>query len=403
MDILPLHPHVWASGDLRKARIILLLDENSKVISSSRGFCMIQVLSTWQTFCLIFLFQLGTTIVFGFAGAAKQDAWLAALISAMIGIGIVWMFTRMYEKNPKETLVSLLQITFGRYIGHLLTSFYILAFIYEAGRILRDLGELMSTFLLPSTPAPLLMLLIVILVAYACYAGIERIARLAELSISIVFLFTFIQLILLLFSDVIDFAWLLPVASDWKSIGVTIFPLGLTTTFGEVIIFAAFWKLTVKPNKFRKAALYSSLLVGLVFVVLDLIAVSTLGPDLFTRSFYPLLTSFQLIRIADFIDNLDPFVVTTFITGGLFKIILYAYAACSTITSQWKTENHRVVIIPIALLIWFISIFTAKNIASHIFVGLKIVPWIIELPLFVVIPLIMFLLNGIIRKRNVHR
>ena len=117
---------------------------------------MIQVLSTWQTFCLMFLFQLGTTIVFGFAGGAKQDAWLAALISAMIGIGIVWMFTRIYERNPGENLVALLQITFGRYLGHLLTTFYIWAFIYEAGRILRDLGELMGTFLLPSTPAPLL-------------------------------------------------------------------------------------------------------------------------------------------------------------------------------------------------------------------------------------------------------
>ncbi|WP_171632859.1 GerAB/ArcD/ProY family transporter [Paenibacillus plantarum] len=362
---------------------------------------MIQVLSTWQTFCLLFLFQLGTTIVFGFAGGAKQDAWLAALLSATIGIGIVWMFSRIYERNPGETLVSLLQITFGKYVGHLLTSFYIFAFIYESGRILRDLGELMSTFLLPSTPAPFLMLLLVVLVAYACYAGIERIARLAELSIIIVFLFTCVQLILLFFSDVIDFSWLLPVASDWRSIGVTVFPLGLTTTFGEVIVFAVFWKLTVSPRKFRKAALYSSLLVGAVFVLLDLIAVSTLGPDLFYRSFYPLLTSFQLIRIADFIDNLDPFVVTTFVTGGLFKIILYAYAACTTITLQWKTENHRAVIIPVALLIWFISIYTAKNIASHIFVGLKVVPWIIELPLFVVIPLVIFILNGVFRKRSV--
>ncbi|MDR6554351.1 endospore germination permease [Paenibacillus qinlingensis] len=362
---------------------------------------MIQVLSTWQTFCLLFLFQLGTTIVFGFAGGAKQDAWLAALISAMLGISIVWMFTRIYERNPGETLVSLLQITFGKYLGHLLTTLYVFAFIYEAGRILRDLGELMGTFLLPSTPAPFLMLLLVLLVAYACYAGIERIARLAELSIIIVLLFTCIQVILLIFSDVIDFSWLLPVASDWKSIGVTVFPLGLTTTFGEIIVFTVFWKLTVNPTKFRKAALYSSLLVGAVFVLLDLIAVSTLGPDLFYRSFYPLLTSFQLIRIADFIDNLDPFVVTTFITGGLFKIILYAYAACSTITMQWKTENHRVVIIPVAILIWFISIYTAKNLASHIFVGLKVVPWIIELPLFVIVPLLMLILNSIFRKRIV--
>ncbi|NOU73102.1 GerAB/ArcD/ProY family transporter [Paenibacillus sp. LMG 31458] len=361
---------------------------------------MVQVLSTWQTFCLMFLFQLGTTVVFGFAGGAKQDAWLAALISALIGISVVWMYTRMYERFPEETLISLLHKTFGRYISKIFTSFYIFAFIYEAGRILRDLGELMETFLLPSTPTPLLMLLLLALVAYACYAGIERIARLAELSIIIVFLFTCTQFILLAFSNVIDFSWLTPVASDWKRIGVTVFPLGITTTFGEMIAFSVFWKLTVRPLKFRKAALFSSLLVGAVFVILDIIAVCTLGPDLFYRSFYPLLTAFQLIRIADFIDNLDPFVVTTFITGGLFKIIIYAYAACTTIAAQWKIDNHRVVIFPISLLIWFISIYTAKNISSHIFVGLKIVPWIIELPLFILIPLIVFIVTGIPKKTS---
>ena len=48
-----------------------------------------------------------------------------------------------------------------------------------------------------------------------------------------------------------------------------------------------------------------------------------------------------------------------------------------------------------------ISIYTAKNIASHIFVGLKIVPWVVELPLFVVLPLIIFIVNGAFRKRTV--
>ncbi|TYP72407.1 spore germination protein KB [Paenibacillus methanolicus] len=355
-------------------------------------------LTPWQTFCLLFIFQLGTTIVFGFAGGAKQDAWLAALISTLIGCGVVWCIAKVYEQHPKHNWVAILKLTFGSWVGHLLAMLYILALIYEAGRILRDLGELMTTFLLPRTPIGFSMFLVLVLVVYAANAGIERMARLAEVSIWFIFIFLLLLLALLLSSGVNNFGWLLPMATDWKHIAVTVFPLGLTTTFGETIVFAMMWTLTVGPKDFRRSALFSSLAVGLVFILLDLIAVGTLGPQMFSRALYPLLSTFQLIRVADFIDNLDPAVVSIFITGGMFKVFAYAYAACAGIAAQWHIRDHRAIVVPVGTMILLTAIYTAKSISSHIFVGLKWVPWVIELPLFVMLPIVVLAI-GTVKKQ----
>ncbi|MCD9023108.1 hypothetical protein [Cohnella silvisoli] len=45
---------------------------------------------------MMYLFQLGSTVVFGFAGGAKQDAWLATGLATHCGCGLIWMYTKIY-------------------------------------------------------------------------------------------------------------------------------------------------------------------------------------------------------------------------------------------------------------------------------------------------------------------
>jgi spore germination protein KB len=110
---------------------------------------------------------------------------------------------------------------------------------------------------------------------------------------------------------------------------------------------------------------------------------------LFARTLYPLLAAFQLISLADFIENVDPLVVTIFLLGGLFKILLFFYGACTGIRAQWRLHSHRSVVLPVFILVWLLAIFMTDNISSHIFVGLHWVPWVLWVPLFIMIPLLL--------------
>ncbi|UUZ80518.1 spore germination protein [Paenibacillus sp. P26] len=313
-----------------------------------------KLFTTWHIFCLLFLFELGTSVVLGFGGSAKQDAWIVAAVSTLLGCGLIWMYTKLFEWYPDKNWTSLLISIFGRFFGNLAAFIYILFFIYNAARDLRDFGELMSNFILPQTPLGFIMFFFLILISYACFAGVERLSLLAEISIAPVLLFLTVQFVLLVMSGVLQFSLLAPIASNWKRIATTAFPLGVTVPFGEVLAFASFWT-AVQPNILRKAMIFSSLSVGVILVLLDVFAISALGPAMYSRSFYPLLSTFQLISIGDFIDNLDPLAVTNFLIGGLFKITVLTYAACSGIAEQCKIANHRIVILPIVILIWFLA------------------------------------------------
>lgn len=356
------------------------------------------VLSAGQTLSLLLLFQIGSNVIFGFASGAKQDAWIAAGISMIAGLLLISIYCQLLRWHPEKNWVLLLIHLYGRLIGNIVAFAYILLFIYLAGRVLRDFGHLLLTYVLPKTPMGFTMFLFVFLAGYACYSGLERIGRLAQIFVPMVVIFLSLQFVLLIASGMLHFEWLLPVAQDWRRIATTVFPLGMMVPFGETLAFAMFWCFTVQPAQYRSAALYSACFVGLLFIILDVFAVATLGADIFSRAIYPLLTTFQMISVADFLENVDPIVVTNFEVAGFFKITVFTFAACMGIATQFKLKTHRSVVVPVCLLVLLMAMFMTENVVSHIFVGLSWVPWVLHIPFFVIIPVVSLIVAA--WKRN---
>jgi len=345
-------------------------------------------ISTRPLWSLIVLFQLGSNVVFGFGSQARQDAWIAALISAGLGGGLILLYSILMKWFPGYDWINLLRLLLGKVGGSMLGFIYILAFIYVAGRVLRDFGELFQTYILPRTPMPLTMSVFLLLCGYAVFAGLERISRLAELCINIVLLYIIGLTILLLLTDVAQIYWLYPLATDWKRILAAVYPLGVNVPYGETLVFALLWSM-MKPAQFRKASLWAVATTGAMFILLDLLAITVLSPEVFAAAIFPILTMFQIISVADFLENVDPLVVTIFMIGGMFKIIVFFYASCQGISSFWRIKSHRTVLLPVGLLVWLIAVYTADNIASHLLVGLQWVPWLLWTPLFMLIPLML--------------
>lgn len=130
---------------------------------------------------------------------------------------------------------------------------------------------------------------------------------------------------------------------------------------------------------------------------IGLLGVATLGAEIFSRAIYPLLSTFQMTAVSQFVDNVDPLIVINYMIVGIFKVLIFTYAACAGIATQWKLSNYRAVILPVCLLVWLLATYMAPNLSSHIFTGLKWVPWVMWVPLFLVIPLLLFLGLGVKR------
>jgi len=359
-------------------------------------------LSLWQLYSLMLLFLLGTSVVFGIAVPAKQDAWITAAIGMVLGSGLLFMYSKLYETNANTSWNGLLILAFGRHIGAILGVLYVFLFMYSAARDLRDIGELTNTFLLQKTPIEVSMALFQLLVAYVCYAGIVRMGRLAEMNVLVMIFSFLLQIVLLIATGTIRLSLLAPVAADWKPIMTTVFPGSLTVPYGEAFAFAAFWASMMPPKEFRQAALLSGATAGLFFIVLDIISITALGPELFSRSLFPLMSTIHLVNIADFLQNIDPFIVTNYMIGVLFKVAIFTYAACAHISDLWKV-NSQAAVIPVSVIVFVYAFYMADNLSSHLFTGFQWATWVIFIPFFVCLPLLVLLvikLKSIRRKRR---
>lgn len=173
-----------------------------------------QRISISQIFLLTLVFQIGSSVIFGFASEAGSDAWLSTLICTGIGTCLVIMYLILMRLHPGLSLVEWFPAQFGQWLGIPIAWFYMLHFLYNAGRTLGDIKDLIPTTILPGTPNWFILGVFMIAIAYALYSGIEVLARLAELILPVILVLFLVEIILIFSSDITDIKHLQPVLGE---------------------------------------------------------------------------------------------------------------------------------------------------------------------------------------------
>jgi len=356
-------------------------------------------LSNYQLFTITVLFQTGTTVIFGFSSAAGRDAWISVLLSALLGSMAILLYLALMRMHPGLTLVEWYPRQFGRWIGTPIAWMYPLLLIYDAGRGLGDLRDLIPTTILPMTPPEVILGIFILAVAYVLFCGIESLGRLGEVWLPVLLVALILELILIFSSDIVYIEKLQPMAGQgWGRIWNTVWPLGITQTFGETIGLAMIWPLVKQPEKIMRTTMAATLLVGFFIALLDAIAIAVLGEATFSRSIYPLYVLIQQIDIADFIQNLDALGVMYFLTTTFFKISIHLFGAIYGFQKLMHVKNNRIFIIPIVVIVLYLGLTMASSVVDHIDAGLKVLPYNLWIPLFLVLPSILFMVALIRRK-----
>lgn len=356
-------------------------------------------ISNYQLFTITALFQIGTTIIFGFSSAAGRDAWISVLLSTFLGSMAILLYLTLMKMHPGLTLVEWYPQQFGRWIGTPIGWMYPLLLIYDAGRGLGDLRDLIPTTILPKTPDGITLGIFMLLVAYVLFCGIETLGRLGEIWLPILLLTLMIELIFIFSSDIVHMERLQPLAGQgWGKIWVTVWPLGVTQTFGETIGLAMIWPLVKEPEKIVRTTLGATLLVGLFITLLDAIGLAVLGEATFSRSIYPLYVLIQQISIANFIQNLDALGVIYFLTTTFFKISIHLFGAIYGIQKLTQVKNCRIFVLPVVVIVLYLGMTMASSVVDHIETGLKVLPYNLWIPLFFVLPCILLTVAWIRQK-----
>ncbi|MDP4107918.1 MAG: GerAB/ArcD/ProY family transporter [Bacillota bacterium] len=162
-------------------------------------------ISLWQLFILIINFELGSAMVVSLGNEAEQDAWLAILLATFYGVGLVWAYTFLLNREPGKTLYEIIEKACGKIFSNVLSIMYVLNFFYLSACVLRDFGELITSVILPNTPLEIISWTFMILIVYILYLGLENPGRLNKLFTPYLILFIFAITVLLIISGEFTF------------------------------------------------------------------------------------------------------------------------------------------------------------------------------------------------------
>jgi spore germination protein KB len=122
------------------------------------------------------------------------------------------------------------------------------------------------------------------------------------------------------------------------------------------------------------------------------------------RSTFPTLNTIGKVNLLEFIERLDALVVFTLLMTVFFKASVLVYGTMIGLVDLFKLESHKPIILPIGIVVIFLSMTIASSFSEHIEEGLDIVLKYLSIPLLIILPLVLFLISMIrnILKRKAN-
>ncbi|GAB6098593.1 endospore germination permease [Halanaerocella petrolearia] len=345
-------------------------------------------ISNLQLGLLISGFVFGTSVVINVLGNAQQDAWLAYLIAWSGGFVLMGLYVTIANLHTDKTLIKILQVTFGRYLGSIVAVSYIWYFIHLAAIVLRDIGEYSTSIVYPETPLIFIIIVLSLLIAYATRSGLEVIARMSELFIPISAFLSILTLVLLIplyninnLFPVLEYGWIPVLETSFSSLA---FP------FGELVVFLMIFPFVNNKKNLLKTTYLSIIIMGFILFLLILAEIVVLGSDMFARTTFPFAIATKLVPYLD----IDSLINVALLIGGVAKIIICSYGAVMGIAQLVNLQDYKPYVLPMMTIIATISIWIYDNIFVMVKWSKDIYPYYV-LPFQIIIPCLILIISYI--------
>jgi spore germination protein KB len=351
-------------------------------------------INKYQLFTLFTIVTIGGTTVFFMSSTAKNDAWLATLLSFIIGTLHLWLCIQLQNLYPDKNLIEIIIDALGMPIGFPLCLLYISLFIYQGSRSFRDYGELVISSFLVNTPLWVINATFMILMCYIIYLGFETLSHISEI-LTPIFVFFILSICFLAFlSGLVDLSNLKPFLGEGLAPVIkAAFPSATIWPFGESsLIFLMFWKYLQNKQSIFKVCFFSFIVVTIIIMLSSIIILCTLGLDYASIVIMGLLEVIRNINIAEIITNLDSIGILVLFIGGLFKTIIFLFGAIIAIATLFKIKDYRWIIIPFGIFVTWYSIIFEENYPYHVWLGLNVTHYYIHSVFTLTMPILILII-----------
>lgn len=347
-------------------------------------------LTPYQLFCIIAAFLAGNSIIMQSLNVAGRDTWMSVILAVLAGVGMVWVTTRLAVQFPSLTLIEYAQVLFGKNLGKVIGIFYVWFFLHLGSLVLRNYGEFMTTLIMPETPLWFFDLSLALVVAYLVYQGVEVMGRLSEIILFLDMVFIVIAMTLLGLSGILDIKNLYPLLEGGTSKVIQGVIPTASFPYLQIILFTMIFPRVNMPARSRKAAIWAIVLIGMVLDGVLIMGIALLGETMASLSF-PGYYIFRLIRVGEFIERIDPVLMSMFLMGSFIKIGVCFYAFVLGLAQLLGLKDYKPLIMPSSVIMVVIGLLAYDNTFEIFNFATNIYP-VYAFPFQVVLPILMLIL-----------
>lgn len=305
-------------------------------------------ISNRQLTVLVFSFLQGSSLTINFTFAlTKQGTWLAFLAGFAASILIFFIYTAIALRFPGRNLVQINDIVFGRYIGKLISLFYLWFFFQLIIHNIYLLDSFWITYIMPETPRAAFIFTFTLVCAMAVWKGLEVIARCSFL-FSVVAVFTTVVVTVLLIGNM-KLTNLLPVIDFSAGEFLQGTFIVVTICFCELLAFLMILPYTENKRQIRKPVLLGVSLSAVQIIIVVFRGILVMGPQILNTNSASFATS-RIIEIADILTRLDILVAIGQLVTVFMKVTIFYYACVMGAAQILELPSYRHLIVPIGAL-----------------------------------------------------
>jgi len=315
-----------------------------------------EYISDKQGICLIVLFMIGSTLLLGIYGEAKENSWISVILGMILALPAVIVYARLLSLYPHKDLFDILMEVFGGILGRILCIVYIWFAFHLGTLVFRNYLEFTSNVVFPDTPPWVIPLFLVPLISWVVKAGIEVLGRCSEFLIIIVIALILLVTIALSVPQM-NINNILPIMYDGftpvfkTAFGAFSFP------FAESIIFMMCFS-SLKTTKSPYKVYISGLIIGGFFIVIGTLRnLLIVGASTISQNYFPSNVVVSVIRIGDLLQRLEISVSAVLVICVFIKLSVCLLGVCNGISKIFNLNDHKFLSTPISALMFSFSLF----------------------------------------------
>jgi spore germination protein KB len=349
-----------------------------------------------EAICLIISFVIGSSLIIGIGGEAKNDAWLAGIAGILMVLPMIAVYSRLLSMYQGQDLFDILTSVCGKVIGSVIAAIYIFYSLHLGAMVIRNFSEFIDIVAMPETPTIVSMITLGIICIIAARAGIEVLGRTSAFFLPIV-IFIIVLVQFLAMSEFHTEHLRPPLGYGIKPVLAGGFS-AFSFPFAETVLFISVFSSLKTKKSARKVFRWGILISGLIIIAVTIRNIGVLG-NMVGNFYFPSYSAVSKIRIGDFIQRIELTVAFVFLFSVFAKTSICLLVASKGISKLLHLKDYRPIVIQIGILMIIFAYIVYDNSAEMKYWAFKVYPYY-AFPVQVIIPIIIWITAEVKAKKD---